>query len=64
VEQLSRPFPQAGAMLAEASEEVLAFASFPKEHWRQLWSNNPRSGSTGRSATAPMWWASSPTGKP
>ena len=51
-------------MLAEASEEVLAFASFPKEHWRELWSNNPRSGSTGRSASAPMWWASSPTGKP
>jgi transposase-like protein len=28
-------------MLAEASEEVLAFASFPKEHWRQICSNNP-----------------------
>jgi transposase-like protein len=41
VEQLSRRFPQAGAMLAEASEEVLAFASFPKEHWRQICSNNP-----------------------
>ena len=21
---------------------MLAFASFPKEHWRQIWSNNPQ----------------------
>ena len=25
----------------EAEVEILAFASFPKEHWRQVWSNNP-----------------------
>jgi len=25
----------------EAEDEILAFASFPKEHWRQVWSNNP-----------------------
>ncbi len=42
VEQLARRFPEAAAMLAEAAEEVLAFASFPKEHWRQIWSNNPQ----------------------
>ena len=24
----------------EAGPEVLAFTGFPKEHWRQLWSNN------------------------
>ncbi len=28
-------------MLAEA-EEILAFTAFPKEHWRQIWSNNPQ----------------------
>jgi putative transposase len=28
------------ALLAEASADLLAFTSFPKEHWRQLWSNN------------------------
>ncbi|MDP9284014.1 MAG: transposase, partial [Actinomycetota bacterium] len=24
----------------EAGPELLAFTGFPKEHWRQLWSNN------------------------
>jgi putative transposase len=24
----------------DAGPEILAFTSFPKEHWRQLWSNN------------------------
>ncbi len=42
VEQLPRRFPEAAAMLAAAAEEVLAFAGFPKEHWRQIWSNNPQ----------------------
>src|SRR5207245_7150178 len=28
------------------SREILAFTAFPKEHWRQIWSNNPRSDST------------------
>lgn len=27
--------------LAEA-EEILAFTTFPTEHWRQIWSNNPQ----------------------
>jgi len=29
-------------MLEGATEELLAFTSFPKEHWRQIWSNNPK----------------------
>lgn len=28
-------------MLEEAGEDILAFASFPRAHWRQIWSNNP-----------------------
>lgn len=40
-EQLSSKFPEAANMLLDAKEEILAFASFPKEHWRQIWSNNP-----------------------
>ena len=24
-----------------AKTDVLAFASFPKAHWRKIWSNNP-----------------------
>jgi putative transposase len=42
VEQLALKFPTAANMLAEAGPEVLAFATFPKEHWRQIWSNNPQ----------------------
>jgi putative transposase len=40
VAQLEDRFPEAAALLKEAGPEVLAFTSFPKEHWRQLWSNN------------------------
>ena len=41
VAQLDR-FPQAARMLEDAGPDVLAFAAFPKEHWRQIWSNNPQ----------------------
>jgi transposase-like protein len=41
VEQLHPRFKDAARMLAEA-EEILAFTNFPKEHWRQIWSNNPQ----------------------
>ncbi len=41
VEQLTPRFKDAAKMLADA-EEILAFTSFPKEHWRQIWSNNPQ----------------------
>ena len=40
VEQLEARFPDAALLLAEAGPDLLAFTSFPKEHWRQLWSNN------------------------
>src|SRR5712691_11348891 len=39
--QLEERFPVAAAMLAEAGPEILAFTAQPKEHWRQIWSNNP-----------------------
>jgi putative transposase len=42
VEQLMPRFPQAAQMLADVVEELLAFTSFPKEHWRQIWRNNPQ----------------------
>lgn len=41
VEQLSEKFPEAAGLLDSAEEEILAFASFPKAHWKQIWSNNP-----------------------
>jgi putative transposase len=40
VDQLQARFPEAAALLDEAGQDLLAFTSFPKEHWRQLWSNN------------------------
>ncbi len=42
VEQLTERFPDAASHLADAAPQVLAFAGFPKEHWRQIWSNNPQ----------------------
>jgi transposase-like protein len=42
VEQLRTRFPKAAALLEDAAEELLAFTAFPKEHWRQIWSNNPQ----------------------
>jgi putative transposase len=40
VDQLASRFPEAAELLAEAGPDLLAFTAFPKEHWRQLWSNN------------------------
>ncbi len=41
-EQLGVRFPQVAAMLEAAAPDVTAFAAFPTEHWRQIWSNNPQ----------------------
>jgi putative transposase len=40
VDQLEPRFPQAARLLVEAAPDLLAFSALPKEHWRQLWSNN------------------------
>src|SRR6184192_1782627 len=40
VAQLQTRFPEAATLLEEAGSDLLAFTSFPNEHWRQLWSNN------------------------
>jgi transposase-like protein len=40
VDQLETRFPEAATLLDEAAPDLLAFTGFPKEHWRQLWSNN------------------------
>ena len=34
--------PAVAAHLDAARPDVLAFTSFPKEIWRQIWSNNPQ----------------------
>jgi transposase-like protein len=40
VDQLEAQFPAAAELLTEAEADLLAFATFPVEHWRQIWSNN------------------------
>jgi putative transposase len=34
-------FPRLAALMDEAEDDVLAYLTFPREHWRQIWSNNP-----------------------
>jgi putative transposase len=41
VAQLEERFPNAAAVLEDAAPDLLAFTSFPKAVWRQIWSNNP-----------------------
>ena len=41
-QQLQERFPAAAELLADAAAELLAFTAFPKEHWQQIWSNNPQ----------------------
>ena len=38
---LERSHPKAADMLADAREDVLAFAGFPTAHWKKVWSTNP-----------------------
>jgi len=35
-------FSAAAQLLDEAEAELTAFAAFPKQHWKQIWSNNPQ----------------------
>jgi putative transposase len=41
VAQLEEHYPAAATLLEEAAPDLLAFTSFPKAVWRQIWSNNP-----------------------
>lgn len=38
---LQTSLPQIAAMLREAEKDLTAFAAFPVEHWKKIWSNNP-----------------------
>ena len=40
VDQLCAQFPAAAEFLVETEADLLAFSTFPVEHWRQIWSNN------------------------
>ena len=38
---LERSFPTVAVMLRDAESDLTAFAAFPTEHWKKIWSNNP-----------------------
>jgi len=40
-ENLEARFPKVAEMLLEAEEDILAYMTFPSEHWRQIHSTNP-----------------------
>lgn len=42
LQKLLEQFSDAAQLLSDAEEEILAFSEFPKEHWKQIWSNNPQ----------------------
>jgi transposase-like protein len=42
VSTLAERFPDAAEHLDDAREELLAFTGFPREVWKQVWSNNPQ----------------------
>jgi len=38
---LGRQLPKVQAMLEDARDDLLAFATFPADHWKKIWSTNP-----------------------
>jgi putative transposase len=42
IDQLHDRFGEAAALLEQAGPDITAFACFPTELWRQIWSNNPQ----------------------
>jgi putative transposase len=42
IDALSDKLPKVAAHLDEARPDLLAFTAFPKQIWRQIWSNNPQ----------------------
>src|SRR5204862_3027926 len=41
LERLAKPLPKVAALLEEAEDDLLAFYSFPTDHWPKLRSTNP-----------------------
>ena len=42
IDSLTQKLPKVAAHLEDNRADVLAFTAFPKEIWRQIWSNNPQ----------------------
>jgi putative transposase len=50
VDALTEKLPKVAEHLEAARDDILAFTAYPKELWRQIWSNNPQVAATGQSA--------------
>jgi putative transposase len=64
LDTIADKLPEIHDHLDQARADILAFTAFPKEIWRQIWSNNPTRDSTARSGAAPTSSGSSPTAPP
>lgn len=42
IDTLAAKYPAAADHLDAARDDLLAFARFPREIWKQIWSNNPQ----------------------
>jgi putative transposase len=42
IASLGEKLPKVADYLDAARDEILSFTAFPKEIWRQIWSNNPQ----------------------
>ena len=42
VDALTEKLPRVAEHLEQARADILAFTAYPKELWRQIWSNNPQ----------------------
>ncbi len=40
-DSLRKRFPKLAALMGDAEQDVLAFMTFPRDHWRQIHSTNP-----------------------
>ena len=40
-DMFARQFPKVKELMDTAKTDVLAFSTFPSDHWRKIWSNNP-----------------------
>jgi putative transposase len=61
---LAPKFPAVATMLADAKQDLTAFASFPPAHWAKVWSTNPLEQVNKRSSAARTWSESSLTMPP
>src|SRR5664280_3640429 len=64
IDQLQEKLPAAVELLIDSEADLLAFASFLNEHWRQIWSDNTQECLNKEVHVAPKWSGSSRTDRP